>query len=373
MVQILPRPPREPSTGERFAQAFSNIGQQVPGLVGQHAEAEAIKRLTGKDVGGLSPEMKRLYLEKFARHPQHEQITKALIGQGASPEDAELYAMLTTGGQTAYVKELLEAKKRAGKIPGQEQRQPGAMMEQEPEKVLSPEEKAEKELQRVIEEQDVGLTPAEKVARGKERFDSGLKVYQEAGTKLRNMARDKERLDLLENLNKSEKLPTNLGRLNVDKEGNLRLPFLASNESQRYVKTLNEFSSGAKDTFGSRVTNFDLTQYLKRFPTLLNSKEGREQLLQQMKIVNQINAVHYKSLKDVYDQAGGARKIDADVAERLAEMKSETKVNELVKKFDKIGTSQGLPSARKNKGERFQDDETGEIFFSDGTSWVKES
>ncbi len=174
----------------------------------------------------------------------------------------------------------------------------------------------------------------------------------------------------MEDLNKSKKLPKDLQRLNIDEEGNLRLPFASSPEAQRYVKTLNEFSVGAKDTFGSRVTNFDLQQYLKRYPTLMNSEEGRKQLLEQMKIVNQINAVYYKNLKNVYDKAGGVRNIDADIAERFAEQLSEDKVNELSKRFKDIGQFSTKPQASEFEGKKIRDKETGEIFISDGTDWV---
>ena len=234
---------------------------------------------------------------------------------------------------------------------------------------IEPPKNIKSEIKKYVSSQDKDLLPSEKISRGKERYDTGLKFYQEAGEKLRGLDRDKERLNILEDLSKSQKLPSSLGRLNVDAEGNLRIPFLATPQAERYVKTLNEFSSGAKDTFGSRVTNFDLTQYLKRFPTLLNSPEGRKQLLDQMKIVNQINSVYYKNLKNVYDQAGGVRNIDSDAAERFAEQLSEGKIKELSDKFSRIGQFTSLPEASEFKGRKIKDTATGEIFISNGTEW----
>ena len=160
-----------------------------------------------------------------------------------------------------------------------------------------------------------------------------------------------------------------MGRLNVDDEGNLRFAFAASPESQRYVKTLNEFSAGAKDTFGSRVTNFDLQQYLLRYPNLLNSADGRKQIYKQMKIVNDINSIYYKNLKNVYDKSGGVRNIDADIAESMAEKLSSGKVEELAKKFGEIGTFPTLPDPASAKGKKIRDTKTGEILQSDGTNW----
>ena len=379
MVQIIPEY-HKPSTAERFGQAFSGLGQtlahDIPEhLLGQKQKREnegAIQRLIGKDVSGLSPDLQKTYLEKFGRFPEHDKVVNALVHQGVDPDDAELYAYLTTGGQTAFVKDLLEKKKREQTGKGFPKTQGLESFGEEQVAEKKPDQQIKKQLQNYLEEQDQGLTPAEKVNRGKERFATGLKDYQEAGTKLRGMTRDKERLDILSDLNKGNKLPKNLERLNVDKDGNLRLPFAASEEAQRYVKTLNEFSSSAKDTFGSRVTNFDLAQYLKRFPTLLNSNEGRKQLLEQMKIVNQINSVYYKNLKNIYDEAGGVRNIDADVAERFAEQLSESKINELSEKFNQIGQFTSKPNPSEFNGKRIRDKDTGEIFISDGENWIPE-
>jgi|SRR5271170_667122 len=341
---------------------------------------EAIFKLTGQDLSGLPRDMQKAFVQQFARTPDFQNVRQALKKSGASEEDADLYTYLTIGGQTALVKDLLEKQKRAGnigqKLPGSTEEQEFVPSEEEmtssEEKPISERKTIYNELDDFIKKQDIGLIPSEKIARGKERFDTGLKQYQEASTKLRGLSTDKSRLEILEDLNKTDKLPKGLGRIAVDNEGNLRwqTAALASPEAQRYVKILNEFSSSAKDTFGSRVTNFDLSQYLKRFPTLLNSKEGRRQLLQQMKIVNDINSVYYKNLKDVYDKSGGVRNIDADVSERYAERLSEREINKLTQKFKEIGEFESKPSALEFKGRKIRDKKTGEVLISDGENWI---
>lgn len=317
-------------------------------------------------------------LQRQSELQKEKSIVEALIKQGVPQDKAQLYSKLTTGGQTELVKNLLESEKRGmfgspkmrraeqligspNSIDAEEQ---GVTME------LSPDEQLNQQIEEIQSDQDIGLTPAERVKRQTERFKIGHPIYQEAGTKLKGFARDKERIGVLESLNSSDKLPKNFGRLNVDKEGNLRFPFMASAEAQRYVKTLNEFSQGAKDTFGSRVTNFDLSQFLKRFPNLLNSQEGRRQIAQQMKIVNDINSVYYKNLKNVYERAGGVRKIDPDQAEMLAEKLSESQVTSLAQKFSEIGQFASKPNPQEFKGKKIKDRETGEILISDGNEWI---
>ena len=303
-------------------------------------------------------------------------VYQSLRNAGYPKETAELWEQqmvnAPTGGQSDVIKNVNDLIRRSkagkGKVSAPAQGNnidPNAnpeMQQQESEEDI--------ELQEIIDSQDEGLTPGERIKRESERFKVGQPLRQEAATKLRGFQRDAERLQILDSLNNSGKLPKNFGLLNVDKEGNLRLPFAASPEAQRFVKTLNEFSSGAKDTFGSRVTNFDLTQFLKRFPTLLNSSEGRQQIAQQMKIVNEINSVYYKNLQDVYSKAGGARKIDSDIAEELAERKSAKTIDELVKRFDEIGSFPTPPAASEFKGRKLEDEKTGEILVSDGENWI---
>jgi hypothetical protein len=308
---------------------------------------------------------------------EKKDIVDALVKRGMPRDEAELYSKLTKGGQTVFAKDVLEARRRGMDFFGKKTTAPvdkisPAMGDQEEiaQNELSSEKDVESDLKGYVEDQDFGLTPSEKVKRQSERYKSNLPIYQEAGTKIRGLTRDRERLGILEGLDKTNKLPKNLGRINVDKDGNLRFAFASSPEAERYVKTLNEYSAGAKDTFGSRVTNFDLQQYLLRFPNLLNSQEGRKQIYQQMKIVNDINSIYYKNLKKVYDMAGGIRNIDPDVAESMAEKLSEGKIEALQQKFQEIGSFPTLPDPASAKGRKIRNEKTGEVLQSDGTNWL---
>lgn len=374
MVQIIPR--AQPSFGEQIAS----------GLQSGYQKGEQFGQQIGRDVLAHKHRQKELQ-SKLTGDVETQQKTINMLNKYFGPEAAEVYPHLTEGGKTALFQSLLLGKERgenaSNVLTEYFNERPEELKNiyenfNQPKEERRLEESSEEadifpEISRLKKEQDKGLLPTEKIARGKERYATGLKEYQEASTKLHGMARDKERLDILNTLNASDKLPKGLGRVNVDlKEGNLRLPTAASPEAQRFVKTLNEFSANAKDTFGARVTNFDLAQYMKRFPTLLNTKEGRRQIIDQMKIVNQINSVYHKNLKRAYDEAGGVRNIDSDVAARIADQLSEPTVNKLVSKFQEIGQFTSKPNPAEFKGRRIVDEKTGEIFVSDGNEWVPE-
>ena len=321
----------------------------------------------------LPEEARNEFYKSFGQSAGKNQgLYEQLIEMGIDPQEASLYSKLTTGGQTQFAKDLLEGKKRGMSHFTDSALKPVKKLEglgqEELQQPMEAEQKPD-ELAEYLSKQDQGLTPAEKVRRASERYKTGLPIAQEANTKLKTFTRDKERFEILKNLDSSKKLPKNFGRLNIDKDGNLRFPFASSPEAQRFVKTINEFSSGAKDTFGSRVTNFDLVQFLKRFPNLMNSSEGRKQIIQQMEVVNKINSVYYKNLKNILDKAGGVRNIDIDVAESLAEKASDPKIQQLAKKFSEIGNFPTLPSAQEHKGRKIKDEETGEVLESDGKNW----
>jgi len=326
----------------------------------------AMQQILSRVSAERRPEAMQL-LQSQAKRAQENatktRIVNNLQTKGLSKEDADLYVDLTTGGQTAFAKDILEGRKRGINTLTQPQGGAGPQVQATP----------EDEFKSYLSENDAGLTPAEKVARGKERFATGSSIYTENTNKLRSLERDKERFNILESLDKSGKLPKDMGRLNVKSDGNLALPYLASPESQRFVKTLNEFSAGAKDTFGSRVTNFDLQQYLLRYPTLLNSVDGRRQVIEQMKIVNSINKSYASNLKKVYDDAGGSRNIDSDAAERFAEKLSKPEVDQLATKFAEIGSFESLPSAKEFKGKKILNEATGERLVSDGINWNPET
>ena len=394
MVQIV-RENRRPSTTERFGAAFGALGNAIPGFMQAResqsqslADKEALRSATGLELN--NPDLQKIGLQQhlsgknqMMRYQNEQQerhkVKDSLIESGIDEPTAELIANLNPGARTAYVNKIIEDVQRSGgKIGGssqEEQSMPNDQRMQENPQVitsLSNKQRAKQDYEKYISEKDKGTTPSEKFKLGTERYKTGLPKYDEARTKLSGMTRDRERLDILEKLNGSDKLPKDFGRLNLDEDGNLRFPFAASSESQRFVKTLNEFSAGAKDTYGSRVTNFDLQQYLRRYPTLMNSEKGRKQILQQMKIVNEINSTYYKNLKKAFDKAGGVRNVDSDRAESYAEAVSEEKISKLVNKFDDIGTIPTLPNPSEFKGKKIRDKKTGEVLVSDGQDWLPE-
>lgn len=135
-----------------------------------------------------------------------------------------------------------------------------------------------------------GYTPADLV-KDRNQNKKDIKPFVEKARDMKSANKgNKARFNILTNLNDSGKLPSGQESWMIDSDGNVRytaqLLGKANPETERYVKTLNEFIKGAKEFFGSRVTNFDLDSYLKTLPNLLTSEEGRRVILEQMKLFN---------------------------------------------------------------------------------------
>jgi hypothetical protein len=105
------------------------------------------------------------------------------------------------------------------------------------------------------------------------------------------------RYDRLTSLNNSNKLPEGMGRLVInpgtgDLYGIAALKGDTSKETQDFVKTLADFLIDAKSYFGGRVTNFDVQAFKTRLPSLLNTSDGRRLIIEQMRLMEQLQTVH---------------------------------------------------------------------------------
>ena len=146
---------------------------------------------------------------------------------------------------------------------------------------------------------------------------------------------------------------------------------LLSPEAQEAVKLIIDSTANIKDTYGSRVTNFDLQTYLKKLPSLLNSPEGKTRVLRDLQIINQLNQMHASGIQEIFEEAGGTDKIPYSTAEQRYKKKYADKEKELLKFFvnPEKGTFNELPDASQFLGRKLKNPETGEIFISDGSTW----
>lgn len=254
----------------------------------------------------------RMLFEAFAEYPE---VAKELIGQMKpkgyaggrvnsvegvdlsdvpEPFKSRIENAPTVGAATAaYNQWIDESSRREG---GNEFYQPGEGEEEQ------------------FVDYDKGLNPKERANVRESRYKTQTPLYNDLNDYTNTLGEYGLLIDRLEQINDSDKLPSGTGRFNVNpKTGELLLPNNATPEAQLYVKTVNEFLRGARDTFGARVTNFEVERFLARLPNLTNSPEGRRLIISQMKLFNERAELQNKALQKEINKYG-VRGIDWDRA-----------------------------------------------------------
>lgn len=142
-------------------------------------------------------------------------------------------------------------------------------------------------------------------------------------------------------VNDGKYLPDNISKmLIIDPEtGDIRptaqLLKLQNPQTELYVKNLKQWLKGAKEFFGARVTNFDVTSFMAQLPSLLNSEQGRRLILKQMKYVNDLESVHNNTLNEGlknYGRNANYSQILSETDKKVASSEEELmgKINNLV-------------------------------------------
>lgn len=216
------------------------------------------------------------------------------------------------------------------------------------------------------------------------RRKENLPVYKETKSKLDTVEEEQRAIDILTDLNETGKLPQGMSRFLIDpKTGDLRDLAKISNwpnpETERYVKTVYNMLSGLKGTFGSRVTNFDVQSYMRRFPSLLNTQEGRRQIMKQITLVNSLNMAYSRALAQKLEEHG-LHGIELERAQREAKdqvapeiEKIETALKRIGKDEDSLERFDTLPNASQyEEGDILDDETTGEpAFILKNGKWAK--
>ena len=247
---------------------------------------EIQKHVTEKDKA-LNAQVKQMQDDE-----KRKKSSEALRKAGATDQQIDLYEAASVGGQTHIMKDILDDIAR----------------QKTPEGVLGND----------LKDYDKGLTPKERVDRQEKRFTTQTPLVTKNSESLNGLESEARSIDLLSELDKSGKVGEGIHNLNINPfEGSLIIPKAATAEEQLFVKTVNDFTIKAKDSFGARVTNFELDRFMQRLPTLANSKEGRQLIMRQMKIVNQINQLEKRAIQGIFDKYG-VRNIDYAEAENMA-------------------------------------------------------
>lgn len=103
-------------------------------------------------------------------------------------------------------------------------------------------------------------------------------------------------------------------------------------DTDEFEKLSADFIKDAKNIFGSRITDADLSAFLKTVPTLTQTDKGKEAIIRNMENFTEAVHVRYKSMKEILQENQGKRPYDLD---DQIEERSSKKLKELSDKFVK--------------------------------------
>lgn len=146
-----------------------------------------------------------------------------------------------------------------------------------------------------------------------------LDYYKETRKAAKAAKENNMRLDRMEELKNEGDLQNPLVYATL-KKFHLDIPALQSADSQEFVKLSNDFLRNAKDIFGARLTNLDVSTFLRIVPELSQSKEGMQRIIQNMRAFNEASHIRSNELTKVIKENNGKRpaNLDSLVEERIS-------------------------------------------------------
>jgi len=136
------------------------------------------------------------------------------------------------------------------------------------------------------------------------------------------------RLNRLETLNKENKLTTPL-MAKLSEHLGIPLSVLSNPASEEFQKVSQDLMSNITKYYGNRILQVEVENFLKTIPTLMNSKEGKERVIKNMKLLLEPSKIAYDAYKEVGKESG---KTPMDLHEKVLE-KMEPKLEKLAEEF----------------------------------------
>jgi len=185
------------------------------------------------------------------------------------------------------------------------------------------------------------ITPAEKVKWENSNEKENNKELRATTEKKKSFRSNDNLITSMTQINDGKYLPEGISKMLIidPSTGDIRptaqLAKVQNPQTELYVKNLKQWLRGAKDFFGARVTNFDVTSFMAQLPSLLNSEQGRRLILKQMKYVNDLESIHNNTLNEglkKYGRTANYSQISQEVDKKVSAKEEDLmgKINNLV-------------------------------------------
>lgn len=258
---------------------------------------------------------------------------------------------------------------------GPQQAQPTSFLE-----VMSRPSPAEERLERRHQEQ----LEEKRTGREEKRFDKMIyPKMSKAEEKAESATRENLVLDEMARLTRAGNEQKTLSLLAEHlKDRGIDATALLNADTTEMNKLTQFFLKDLKNTFGGRISNTEMEQFMLGVPRLMMNPEGRLRVVNVMKLFNEASIKRYDIMQDVAEKHPNATPIqfDALVNKRMKDVykDAEEQFKSVAKRSSLKGHSVGqkmkkLPDIKEVPVGSKVRTSTGEILISDGTSWKKEA
>lgn len=182
-----------------------------------------------------------------------------------------------------------------------------------------------------------------------------------------------DRLGELTSPELQNKFPPSIMTALFTKNGELN-PVAASQlspEAQEFTKLVIDEIQGAQKTYGGKVSNFEAAQYLKKLPSLINTSEGRNRVLRDLRIMNKLTQNHDQGVLGIMDRYDNKISLSkANSIYRKEHAKDEANMKKaFIHPNEFPFTELDDFNASIYPGVTIEDPETGQTFTSNGRTW----
>lgn len=341
MAQIVQGPP---SFGERIGTGISSGLQQL-----LNSKLQEIQNQKGasqlQSIFGFSPEESQFFVSRPELLSEYLKRGGGMAGAQPQQESAmaplqELMSPEQTGIQALQQQLGIKPSQVMAEQAQQQQAQPEAQQQlgKKPSlrEVFAQPTAAEKRDLKKIEIAERKAKAQEEQFKQKEEREAKKTAFKETKAERKQII-DKARaarqnlhdLNRMEELEKEGKLDTP-GYVEFLKRSGLDIPALLNPGSEEFNKIAANFIRGAKDTFGSRISNFEVEQFLRTLPNLSQSPEGRKRVIANLKYLNRADIEYNEALKDI--MAKNKNIPPLDLLEQV-DLKVDKKLSKLADKF----------------------------------------
>lgn len=178
------------------------------------------------------------------------------------------------------------------------------------------------------------LAQSQKEAKSKEKlsaFKETAPYRKEAREEYKGAREDLMRLSRMKELIETGNITNPVLYVGLQKSG-LDIPVLLNPDTQEFQKLVVDFTRNARQTFGARVTNFELDTFLKSIPSLLQSEEGKKRVIRNLELLNRGKVARFDTLREILRENDGVPPLD--LAEEV-ENRVEGKLDQLAAEFEK--------------------------------------